>query len=57
MDHLYKLYHFINMCKDMKRKYFLWVVMFALMLFLVPHENVMAENTEEAALALECRIS
>ena len=34
----------------MKRKYFLWVVMFALMLFLVPHENVMAENTEEAGV-------
>lgn len=24
--------------------------MFALMLFLVPHENVMAENTEEAGV-------
>ena len=34
----------------MKRKYFLWVVMFALLLFLVPHENVMAENTEEAGV-------
>ena len=34
----------------MKTKYFLWVVMFALLLFLVPHENVMAENTEEAGV-------
>lgn len=34
----------------MKTKYFLWIVMFALMLFLVPHENVTAENTEETGI-------